>query len=364
MSRLSRGIFRNSSTKKGKNIKNKTLLTLCAAPLLLSVNSMAAVSSLEDGAFSLAANGKTGKHGEACYTLTINDNYDGANAFVNWVGSADYGIVKDCITDVTYNRQFKKDIPATVVFPTTVQTEAATNASFYALQYVIPDLRDGKRTWLAKMKKIVGRDVSFHEPVAVIVNEDGPITFNSFSVDPHTIVFPKYIEAELRKKYNEDYNGDDQLQELGVTLSVYNNAEDWYFVGTYENGTWSNGDGEVGLCYGFEGSYDGAVSRGEFGKIAAGTTKRPFRSYLCKKDANVQLPLAKQSANGANMFSLPESINVEFVDTDANGKEHTTYVGKLNRMDKILQNRERSTFDLKGRNVDGKKTAKGVYLKK
>ena len=102
--------------------------------------------------------------------------------------------------------------------------------------------------------------------------------------------------------------------------------------------------------------------KGEFGKIVAGTPGNALHAYLCKKDNTVQL--AKQSANGANMFSLPESINVEFVDTDASGKEHTTYVGKFNRLDKVRLNRERSTFDLKGRNVDGKRTAKGVYLKK
>lgn len=214
------------------------------------------------------------------------------------------------------------------------------------------------------MKKIEGRGILAHEPVAVIVNENGPLNFNSYSSER---VFVKYLQNEFeeRIKKNENYTGDEQLQNLGVTLSEYNNANDWYFVGNYNNGTYSNEDPEVGLCYGFEGSnYDGGVHKGQFGKIANGTEKKAFRSLLCKASAKVQLPLAKQSANGANMFSLPESINVEFVDTDANGKEHTTYVGKLNRMDKILQNRERSTFDLKGRNVDGKKTAKGVYLKK
>ena len=222
------------------------------------------------------------------------------------------------------------------------------------------------------MKKIEGRAVPSNEPVAVIVNENGPITFGNlghiqYQIGPDTYntdyTFGQYAKEKPVITYNVNYNG--ELYDEGVTYHVDDNAGEWYFIGNYSNGTYSSGDPEVGLCYGFEGSnYDGGVHKGQFGKIANGTEKKAFRSLLCKANADVHLPLAKQSANGANMFSLPESINVEFVDTDANGKEHTTYVGKLNRMDKILQNRERSTFDLKGRNVDGKKTAKGVYLKK
>ena len=52
-------------------MKNKTLLTLCAAPLLLSVNSMA----LEEvkGAFTFEGN-----------QVTIDENYTGKNAFEGW----------------------------------------------------------------------------------------------------------------------------------------------------------------------------------------------------------------------------------------------------------------------------------------
>ena len=352
-------------------MKNKTLLTLCAASMLLSVNAMAQKDLREgdqEGAFTITYNEKNNVAGDpSCYTLSINDNYNGANAFGNWVKSPEEDdIVRGCITDLIYNRQFTKDIPATVVLPVSVPAGSATNASFYTLQYVIPDFREGQRTWLAKMKKLE-RNVALHEPVAVIVNEDGPINFSNIGPvyipeanNYFDVPFIKYDEAWLVKIYNENYNG----ERSDVTYPVEDNEKEWYFIGNYSNGFYSSGDPEVGLCYGFEGSNDGYEPKGSFGKIANGTKKNAFRGLLCKANADVHLPLAKQSANGANMFSLPESINVEFVDTDASGKEHTTYVGKFNRLDKVRLNRERSTFDLKGRNVDGKRTAKGVYLKK
>jgi len=335
-------------------MKNKTLLTLCAASMLLSVNAMAEVK----GAFTFEGN-----------QVTIDENYTGENAFEGWEPGETKIFNHENFT-LKFNRQFQANIPATIVFPISMQPPLAgdvtSNAEFYELQYVIPDFRNGNRTWLAKMKKIEIKYLAGNCAYAVIVPEGGPITINNIPKESGWIKAPDgNLNPYESRAFNENYNGDEQLQDLGVTLSVYNNAEDWYFVGTYENGTWSDGDGEVGLCYGFEGSnYDGGVHKGQFGKIANGTKKKAFRSYLCKANADVHLPLAKQSANGANMFSLPESINVEFVDTDANGKEHTTYVGKLNRIDNVRLNRERSTFDLKGRNVDGKRTAKGVYLKK
>lgn len=327
-------------------MKNKTLLTLCAAPLLLSVNAMAAGGGAitPDGTFV----------GEGLPPIDIDENYIGDYAFDGW--DAEQTLNGN---GVTYNRSFTANKPATIVLPFNMPSGISTNANFYTLQYVIPDLRYGNRTWLAKMQKIETSAVQAHKPYAVIVPDGGKIIFTGSS--QVTVKTPGNNDLFNNKTENVNYNG--ERDDIDVNYEVKNNAGDWYFIGNYNNGTFSSGDPEVGLCYGFEGSnYDGGEHKGQFGKIANGTEKKAFRGLLCKKDNTVQL--AKQSANGANMFSLPESINVEFVDTDANGKEHTTYVGKLNRIDNVRLNRERSTFDLKGRNVDGKRTAKGVYLKK
>ena len=99
----------------------------------------------------------------------------------------------------------------------------------------------------------------------------------------------------------------------------------------------------------------------------------PLRAYLRKTDANVVLkqsqgrPLALGEQGAAGLYSVdlvPETIEVEFVKSDANGNNHTTFVGRMNtRTGKIRIIRDARTFDLKGRYV-GKPKAKGVYFKK
>ena len=219
-----------------------------------------------------------------------------------------------------------------------------------------------------KMKKIEIKYLAGNCAYAVIVPEGGPITINNIPKESGWIYAPDdNLNPYVSRAFNEDFHGD-----TDVNIDYYTdyiNAGQWYFIGNYSNGTYNSGDDEVGLCYGFEGSNDGNEPKGSFGKIANGTVKKAFRGLLCKDGDYVHLPASYIKQNGgaaksANVFSIPETINVEFVDTDANGKEHTTYVGKLNRIDNVRLNRERSTFDLKGRNVDGKRTAKGVYLKK
>jgi hypothetical protein len=172
--------------------------------------------------------------------------------------------------------------------------------------------------------------------------------------------------SSITKQYNSNYN--ESSYKVAEIESSTDNAGDWYFTGTYQYKDWStDSPEEVGICYAFTGRNNDRPE-GRFGKIGTKTKAAPMHAYLCKKSAEVRLPQnIKQNgsvAKSASVFSLPETIDVEFVKKDADGKEHTTYVGTFNRIDKVRLNRERSTFDLKGRNVDGKKTAKGVYLKK
>ena len=360
-------------------MKNKTLLTLCAASMLLSVNAMAqkpfeligellvpkeldkkgeAPEDYGSASFTYTNNGSGNE-----YYFTINDNCTSKDAFNNRFSYGQHSPIGP-VKSITYNRTFTENTPSTIVLPFELPAGTVINADFYSLDYVIPDFRNGNRTWLAKMKKISGLP-QVNKPYAIIPQGnaltidlgDNSATFNPTNTpDNYKVTNSKYDYSE--NELHLDYNPND-------------NAEDWYFIGTSGYKVWQNNDGETGRCYGFEGSTDGVVAKGEFGKVAEGTIGNALHAYLCKKDETVQLPsgaaLIKQNggaAKSASVFSLPETINVEFVDTDASGKEHTTYVGKFNRIDNVRLNRERSTFDLKGRNVDGKKTAKGVYLKK
>jgi len=325
-------------------MKNKTLLTLCAASMLLSVNAMAQ-KTWDTGAASVST-------GDAPYSVTIDDNYTGSDA-INVPGDP---IV---VNEISYNRNFSANVPSTIVLPFTLpEGTTINNAKFYELDYVIPDLRNENKTWLARMKRISGLPQA-NTPYAVIMTESGKMVFNLNGQNA------SFKTTSIAQVSNSNYNTSD-YKPADIDYPVTDNSGDWYLTGTYKNEEWSAGDEESSLCYGFSATNGSGVIKGQFGrfKTNGGTTSKPMRSYLCKTSSSVRLPLAKQSANGATMFSLPESINVEFVDTDASGKEHTTYVGKLNRIDNVRLNRERSTFDLKGRNVNSNNTAKGVYFKK
>ena len=333
-------------------MKNKTLLTLCAASMLLSVNAMAqkgdTPTNWGSASFTYTVNGSTPE-----YDFTINDNCTESYAFNGFSGTSE-----KTVKSITYNRTFTANTPSTIALPFSLPAGTTINAKFYSLEYVIPDLRDGKRTWLAKMKKIDGLP-QVNRPYVVVVPEGGTLTFDLKGA--YAEFAPTTTPANFKVTSTQyDY---DSKNELHLDYDPNDNAGDWYFIGTKGYKVWDNSDDETGRCYGFEGSSSGDLAQGKFGKIVSGTTGGALRAYLCKKDNSIRL-LGKQSANGTSMFSLPESINVELVDTDASGKEHTTYVGKLNRIDNVRLNRERSTFDLKGRNVDGKNMAKGVYLKK
>lgn len=326
-------------------MKNKTLLTLCAASMLLSVNAMAQDKGATWGSASFTIGGD-GMH------FTINDNCTESYAF-----NEHNGTPETTVKSITYNRTFTANTPSTIALPFSLPEGTVINAKFYSLEYVIPDLRDSKRTWLAKMKKITGLP-EVNKPYVVVVTEGSSLTFDLN--DAYATFAPTTTPADFKvtsTKYDMSVNN------LNLEYDPNDNDGDWYFIGTKGYKVWDNSDDETGRCYGFEGSSSGDLAQGKFGKIVSGTTGGALRAYLCKKDNSIRL-LGKQSANGTSMFSLPESINVELVDTDASGKEHTTYVGKLNRIDNVRLNRERSTFDLKGRNVDGKNMAKGVYLKK
>ena len=159
-------------------MKNKTLLTLCAASMLLSVNAMAEVK----GAFTFEGN-----------QVTIDENYAGANAFTGWCDGEEIQVYA-----ATYTRVFTANKPATIVLPFSMPSSISTNADFYTLQYVIPDFRNGNRTWLAKMQKIATSAVEAHKPYAVIVPNDGQITFN-FNSSTITVSNPAWWSLDYKK---------------------------------------------------------------------------------------------------------------------------------------------------------------------
>lgn len=125
----------------------------------------------------------------------------------------------------------------------------------------------------------------------------------------------------------------------------------WDMTGTYENIEFKNPKN----IFGFAASASGKTQLGDFVKAACKDGKcasvRPFRAYLkC---------VPKSLNKSADEAELPETIKVFVVDD--NGNKGTTAIGSLNTRTGEFVKEDNRWFDMKGRVLDHKPTAKGTY---
>ena len=122
-------------------------------------------------------------------------------------------------------------------------------------------------------------------------------------------------------------------------------------TGTYENIEFKNPKN----IYGFAASASGTTKLGEFVKAACKDGKcasiRPFRAYLKCVPTNLN--------KSADEVELPESVKVFVIDD--NGNKGTTAIGTLNTRTGEFVKEDNHWFDMKGRVLDHKPTAKGTY---
>lgn len=125
----------------------------------------------------------------------------------------------------------------------------------------------------------------------------------------------------------------------------------WDMTGTYENIEFKNPKN----IYGFAGGTSGNTELGEFVKAACKDGKcasvRPFRAYLKCVPKNLN--------KSADEVELPESVKVFVIDD--NGNKGTTAIGTLNTRTGEFVKEDNHWFDMKGRVLDHKPTAKGTY---
>jgi len=261
------------------------------------------------------------------------------------------------VDDVVINRSFTPLKPATVVLPCELPEGTTANADFYQLA----DVSQKGCSWWADFDYI-GEGVvpKANTPYAVVLHDSVSSGVLRFNLDG--------------KKATCQTNNVD---------TTYVSDKTWYFVGVYSYKEWKEGNEELGLAYAFAGSdNEGGAAKGEFGKIKLkeGHTPHanPLRSYLRKKDSKVQLEASLCRAASVPGLSLAPAYSVQFipepddvievefvkralVNGGANGGT-TIIKGRYNTRTgefKVLQ-----TYDLKGRKLNGKPTAKGVYYGK
>ena len=138
----------------------------------------------------------------------------------------------------------------------------------------------------------------------------------------------------------------------------------WEFRGTLAKRVWAEGDADLGHVYGFaaEERPDQNIRIGQFVKAGAGAWIRPGRAYL------INVPETQQNHVGAGRPAiaalpsvvLPEDMDVVIEEQDGS----TTFVGRFNARTGEFVKMKSRTYDLKGRNVNGKPRVKGMFIRK
>lgn len=266
------------------------------------------------------------------------------DADVNWStrtatlvdGSGKESVSYDAMTvdHVVLDRKFTSGSVATIVLPITVPVSDISGAKVYYFNKVAKNAETGR--WKVTMTTVKDQVVA-NTPYALIPSAEtveftgGPYTFTATSSEP--MVVTRTAEAP---------NDDITWSFIGVS-NKYQAAE-------------NGGNSEYGwdYCYAAQTQEEGSIRKGQF-TITAGWVD-PMHAYLHRNPVQVAgNSLAKRSASSYNYDAVIESLDVEF--GDENG---TMAIGHLNSATGIITIDR--WVDLKGRKINGKTTAKGVYF--
>ena len=122
----------------------------------------------------------------------------------------------------------------------------------------------------------------------------------------------------------------------------------------------------------FDGVVLDGAHIGDFVKLKEGAWMYPLLAFMVNEPQPVEVDSENLQPKNAPKFYapapsevLPESMDVVIVSRSVEGAEHTTVIGRINtRTGEIRLNRTGSTFDLKGRKLNGKAKAHGAYYGK
>ena len=191
---------------------------------------------------------------------------------------------------------------------------------------------DGRNEYEIHVKNINAGQLKANTPYIALVqgNESVRISLSTRNTDMKKIVLKPTAGNHVVRHTEGDYH--------------------WDLTGTYENIEFKNPKN----IFGFAASASGKTQLGDFVKVACKDGKcasiRPFRAYLKCIPTNMK--------KSADEVELPESVKVFVIDD--NGKKGTTAIGTLNTRTGEFVKEDR-WFDMKGRVLDHKPTAKGTY---
>lgn len=259
----------------------------------------------------------------------VNGNYNGLNTIAESY-IADGFVMSP--TSVTINRNFSVGTYSTLMLPFDVNTAKLSGVQ-EILRYSSIEERNNKEVIVMKRvwnSTLAHQTLDAYTPYMVKMNSTtlgvtGGVTFAD-STSSGTVV-----------------NGDCAS---GCDLKFY---------GSFAYKKWTENDLSSQHVYGFAAENLNGANIGQFVKVGAGASIRPFRAYMADVANTVNT-----NGNGKPVMSavLPDEMDVVVEDDDG----HTTVIGRLNtRSGEFMMNRD---YDLKGRHVGNKAKVQGAYYGK
>ena len=250
------------------------------------------------------------------YTYAAND----VRAVINgdYTGSEAAEITENItVNSVTLDRTFNVGVISTLYVPFNIAIDNIGGATVYKFKTIVKSDVDGR--W--KFKVSTAESVEANTPY-IVMPSNSQVTFD-------------IAESVTLNTTNKNYPSESQ----------------WTFKGTYEYISFAETSDEA--FYVFAGQNIGGTKLGEFVKSSG--YANPMRAYLVydKKYS------AKKSINGhlGGSIPLPNEIDIEV----ENEKGIVVETGKLNTVTGAV--RMDCWFDLKGRRLNSRPTAKGTYYK-
>lgn len=246
-------------------------------------------------------------------------------------------IPEDILVDsVYYSRVFKMGISSTLMLPFDVPT---WKLKVSAYEFIDIKKYCDNCNYQVNVRTSHSDNFKANTPYAVISEgEDQAISFNMEYQNPSKITLNTTTNSRQNTFTSGDYN--------------------WDIIGTYERIEFKNPKG----IYGFAAKEKNNTKIGQFTKAACSEKScayiRPFRAYLkCTlPKASAIKGLAKSADDVASLDDLPGSIEVHVIKEDSS----RTYLGTLNTYTGEITVEDR-WFDMKGRRLQHKPTAKGTY---
>lgn len=297
-----------------------------------------AMASLFAASSFAADDGVIGKYGAITIKKVKNSkNIERTLAYIDDESKETPVITENIEVDsVFFTRKFKKGAASTLMLPVEANSSAFSSLGVEAYRF-IEVTKDCEKycNFRINCRRDAAGTVEANTPFVVFSNnEDFQISLlanTGSKIILNTTTRDKVVSYVVEKFVDQPYK--------------------FSFTGTYESIVFKNPKG----IYGFAGEEKPGVKIGDFVHVKCNDGKcasiRPFRAYL-----KASLASLNKSASDEDV-EFPETIEVYLIDDN----KGTTYIGQLNTSTGEIVKEDNRWFDMKGRVLDHKPTAKGTY---